>query len=46
MALGPLELVVLCFPASRLNDGVLATLDRLERARGVRVVDGPSRLLP
>ncbi|GIF21900.1 hypothetical protein BJ973_002227 [Actinoplanes tereljensis] len=39
MALGPLELVVLCFPASRLNDGVLATLERLDSAPGVRVVD-------
>lgn len=39
MALGPLELVVLSFPALRLNDGVLATLDRLRSAPGVRVVD-------
>jgi len=39
MALGPLALIVLCFPAKRLNDGVLATLERLDRAAGVRVVD-------
>jgi hypothetical protein len=39
MALGPLELIVLTFPAPRLNDGVLATLDRLAHAPGVRVVD-------
>jgi len=39
MALGPLELIVLSFPAARLNDGVLATLDRLGTAPGVRVVD-------
>ena len=39
MALGPLELIVLSFPAARLNDGVLATLDRLDGAPGVRVVD-------
>lgn len=39
MALGPLELIVLSFPAARLNDGVLATLDRLRLAPGVRVVD-------
>ncbi|WP_213011623.1 DUF6325 family protein [Paractinoplanes toevensis] len=39
MALGPLELIVLSFPAPRLNDGVIATLDRLGSAPGVRVVD-------
>ena len=39
MALGPLELIVLSFPAAKLNDGVLATLDRLHGAPGVRVVD-------
>ncbi|MFI5897738.1 DUF6325 family protein [Actinoplanes sp. NPDC051513] len=39
MALGPLELIVLSFPAARLNDGVLATLDRLHESPGVRVVD-------
>lgn len=39
MALGPLELIVLTFPAARLNDGVLATLDRLHGAPAVRVVD-------
>jgi hypothetical protein len=39
MALGPLELVVLSFPALRLNDGVLATLERLTGEPGVRVVD-------
>lgn len=39
MALGPMELIVLSFPALRLNDGVVATLDRLARAPGVRVAD-------
>ena len=39
MALGPLELIVLSFPAARLNDGVLATLDQLLLAPGVRVLD-------
>lgn len=39
MALGPLELIVLSFPAARLNDGVLATLERLRGAPGMRVVD-------
>jgi hypothetical protein len=39
MALGPLELIVLSFPAARLNDGVLATLDQLLVAPGVRVLD-------
>jgi hypothetical protein len=39
MALGPMELIVLSFPAPRLNDGVLATLDRLGHAPGVRVAD-------
>ncbi|WP_433291806.1 DUF6325 family protein [Actinoplanes sp. CA-030573] len=39
MALGPLELIVLTFPAARLNDGVLATLDRLHGAPALRVVD-------
>ena len=39
MALGPLELIVLSFPAARLNDGVLATLERLDGAPGMRVVD-------
>jgi Family of unknown function (DUF6325) len=39
MALGPLELIVLSFPAARLNDGVLATLDQLLVVPGVRVLD-------
>jgi len=39
MALGPMELIVLSFPALRLNDGVVATLDRLAQAPGVRVAD-------
>ncbi|WP_203785509.1 DUF6325 family protein [Paractinoplanes rishiriensis] len=39
MALGPLELIVLSFPAQRLNDGVLATLELLTREPSVRVVD-------
>jgi hypothetical protein len=39
MALGPLELMVLSFPAEDLNDGVRATLDRLDRAGQMRIVD-------
>src|SRR4051794_6329941 len=39
MVLGPLELIVLCFPATQLNDGVRATLDRLDSVGGMRVVD-------
>ncbi|KUL27991.1 DUF6325 family protein [Actinoplanes awajinensis] len=39
MAMGPLELMILSFPAERLNDGVLATLNRLSRAGDMRVVD-------
>ncbi|MFC3742650.1 DUF6325 family protein [Paractinoplanes deccanensis] len=39
MALGPLELMVLSFPAEDLNDGVRATLDRLARAGQMRIVD-------
>ncbi|MEU8816580.1 DUF6325 family protein [Actinoplanes sp. NPDC048796] len=39
MALGPLELMVVSFPAEDLNDGVWATLDRLERADQMCVVD-------
>ena len=39
MALGPLELIVLSFPAAKLNDGVLATLDQLLVVPGVRVLD-------
>ncbi|WP_436533047.1 DUF6325 family protein [Actinoplanes sp. HUAS TT8] len=39
MALGPLELMIMSFPADRLNDGVLTTLDRLTRAGQMRVVD-------
>ncbi|AEV84872.1 hypothetical protein ACWT_3848 [Actinoplanes sp. SE50] len=39
MALGPLELMIMSFPADRLNDGVLTTLDRLTRAGEMRIVD-------
>ncbi len=39
MALGPLELMIMSFPAERLNDGVLTTLDRLTRAGEMRIVD-------
>jgi len=39
MALGPLELIVLVFPATRLNDGISAALDRLTHTSGMRVVD-------
>ncbi|MEV4346393.1 DUF6325 family protein, partial [Actinoplanes sp. NPDC049596] len=39
MALGPLELMVLSFPAADLNDGVRATLDRLDHTGQMRVVD-------
>lgn len=39
MFLGPLELLVLSFPAARLNEGVSATLDRLESLVYMRVVD-------
>ena len=39
MALGPLELMILSFPAEQLNDGVLTTLDRLTRAGEMRIVD-------
>jgi hypothetical protein len=39
MELGPLELIVLTFPADRLAGGVAATLDRLAGAGDVRVVD-------
>jgi hypothetical protein len=39
MVLGPLELLVLSFPAARLNDGVSATLDRLDSVVYMRVVD-------
>jgi hypothetical protein len=39
MALGPLELIVLSFPADQLNDGALATLERLSRGGEMRVVD-------
>lgn len=39
MAMGPLELMVMSFPADRLNDGVRATLDRLEVAGEMRIVD-------
>ena len=39
MALGPLELIVLSFPADRLNDGALATLERLSQGGEMRVVD-------
>ena len=37
--LGPLELVVLSFPAHRLNDGVRATLDQIIAAGEMRIVD-------
>jgi hypothetical protein len=39
MALGPLELIVLSFPAARLNEGVLTALDQLLVAPGVRILD-------
>lgn len=39
MALGPLELMVLSFPANRLGEGVRATLDRLFVAGQMRIVD-------
>jgi hypothetical protein len=39
MVLGPLELLVLSFPAALLNNGVSATLDRLESIAYMRVVD-------
>lgn len=39
MAFGPLELMIMSFPANRLNDGVLTTLDRLTRAGQMRIVD-------
>jgi hypothetical protein len=34
-----MELIVLCFPATQLNDGVRATLDRLDSMGDMRVVD-------
>ncbi|MEU4691479.1 DUF6325 family protein [Actinoplanes sp. NPDC023714] len=39
MAFGPLELMVLSFPADQLSDGVRATLNRLAAAGEMRVVD-------
>jgi hypothetical protein len=39
MALGPLELMVLSFPAERLGEGVRATLAWLSSAGEMRVVD-------
>ncbi|MFC7528681.1 DUF6325 family protein [Actinoplanes sp. GCM10030250] len=39
MAFGPLELMVLSFPAEHLNDGVRATLERLDEVGEMRVVD-------
>ena len=39
MAFGPLELMVLSFPADHLSDGVRATLNRLAAAGEMRVVD-------
>ncbi|MFC4068742.1 DUF6325 family protein [Actinoplanes subglobosus] len=39
MALGPLELMVLSFPADRLGEGVRATLALLATAGEMRVVD-------
>jgi hypothetical protein len=39
MAIGPLELMVLSFPADQLSDGVRATLNRLAAAGEMRVVD-------
>ncbi|WP_203744912.1 DUF6325 family protein [Actinoplanes cyaneus] len=39
MAFGPLELMIMSFPADRLNAGVLTTLDRLTRAGQLRIVD-------
>ncbi|BBH67281.1 hypothetical protein ACTI_39660 [Actinoplanes sp. OR16] len=39
MAFGPLELMVLSFPADQLSEGVRATLNRLAAAGEMRVVD-------
>ncbi|WP_328467652.1 DUF6325 family protein [Actinoplanes sp. NBC_00393] len=39
MAFGPLELMVLSFPADRFDTGVRTTLDRLTAAWEMRVVD-------
>ena len=39
MALGPLELMVLSFPAPLLGDGIRATLDRLDATGEMRIVD-------
>jgi hypothetical protein len=39
MVLGPMELVVRCYPAAQLNDGVQATLDRLGAVGDMRIVD-------
>ncbi|MEU8240269.1 DUF6325 family protein [Actinoplanes missouriensis] len=39
MAFGPLELMVLSFPADQLTDGVRATLNRLTTAGEMRIVD-------
>ncbi|MEV6300619.1 DUF6325 family protein [Actinoplanes sp. NPDC051861] len=39
MAFGPLELMVLSFPAEHLSDGVRATLFRLGEVEEMRVVD-------
>ncbi|GAA3382957.1 DUF6325 family protein [Cryptosporangium minutisporangium] len=39
MALGPLELLVLTFPADRFDEGVRATLDPLSIGGEMRIVD-------
>lgn len=39
MALAPLELMVVSFPARQLNDGIRATLDWLVEAGDMRIVD-------
>jgi uncharacterized protein DUF6325 len=39
MAFGPLELMIVSFPAERLSDGVLAALDQLTRAGEMRIID-------
>lgn len=39
MAMGPLELMVLTFPAERFDEGVLATLDPLSACGEMRIVD-------
>ncbi|SHN45138.1 DUF6325 family protein [Cryptosporangium aurantiacum] len=39
MVLGPLELMVLTFPADRLDEGVRAALDPLAGGSGMRIAD-------